>query len=98
MTVDTPLLWVVWLIIGALIGLVLNRVLPAGYGSRLDMLAGAFGGVLGGLLFVLAGAVGATNFTLLSVFLAMAGAVMLFGMVRLTALGRKVLPGAIKNE
>lgn len=89
MTIETPLMWVIWLIVGAITGLLLNKVLPPGRSPLLDLIMGAVGGVLGGLLFAVGGAVGAMDFNLFSVVLAIFGAGVMVGFVRLASRGRK---------
>lgn len=91
MTIETPMMWLVWLTVGIITGLVLNRVLPAHHRIVFDLVVGALGGVLGGLLLAITGAVGAVHFNLLSTFMAVCGAVVLLGLLRWTGIGRNML-------
>lgn len=82
------LIWVAWIIAGAIVGLLVNAVAPGRYRLPVDLLAGIFGGLSGGLIFVLGGAVNALNFSILSTSLALFGALVVLALLRLSGIMR----------
>jgi uncharacterized membrane protein YeaQ/YmgE (transglycosylase-associated protein family) len=90
MTIEPELIWVAWLIAGALTGVAVTIVLPVQRGLVLDILVGMVGGLLGGFMTALGGAVNATHFAFLSVILAIVGAVVALGLLRWLGNGRKL--------
>ncbi len=91
MMIEPPLFWVVWLLVGALTALLLNKMLPPGHPILLDLVLGAIGGLLGGLLFAITGAAGTVRFELLSILFAVGGTLVMLAILRWTGLGRKLL-------
>ena len=87
--IETETLWFIWVIVGMIVGLVLHVVLPGRYRFIFDLTAGAFGGLLGGLLTALAGAVGAEHFGLLSTVIAGGGAGAAWGLLHWSRLSYK---------
>jgi len=77
--------WLAWLIIGAIAGWLASVVMGTNYrqGLLLDIVVGIVGALIGGFLFNLIGAPGATGFNIWSLFVAFVGAVVLLGALRL---------------
>jgi uncharacterized membrane protein YeaQ/YmgE (transglycosylase-associated protein family) len=88
MTFETPMIWIAWVIAGAITGLVLNKILPAHHHLLLDVVMGALGCVLGGLLTAVGGAVGVPHYNLLSIVIGICGATVMLALVRWTTIGR----------
>jgi uncharacterized membrane protein YeaQ/YmgE (transglycosylase-associated protein family) len=60
-------------------------------GLLMDIIVGIVGAFIGGILFNLVGAPGATGFNIWSVFVAFVGAVVLLGLLRMVT-GRRAVP------
>jgi len=67
-----------WIVLGLLAGFIASKIVnKTGEGLFLDIVLGIVGAVVGGFLFNLIGQVGITGFNLWSLFVAIAGAVLL---------------------
>jgi uncharacterized membrane protein YeaQ/YmgE (transglycosylase-associated protein family) len=77
--------WLAWIIVGAIAGWLASIVMGtnASQGLLLDIIVGIIGAFIGGFLFNLLGAPGATGFNVWSLFVAFIGAVVLLGILRL---------------
>ncbi len=77
--------WLAWIIIGAISGWLASIVMGtnASQGLLMDIIVGIIGAFIGGFLFNLIGAPGATGFNVWSLFVAFIGAVVLLGILRL---------------
>ncbi len=75
--------WLAWLIVGAVAGWLASVAMHSRLGLLGDIVVGIVGAFIGGFLFNLIGAPGATGFNVWSVFVAFIGAVVLLGLVRL---------------
>jgi len=82
---DQTMGWLAWLIIGALAGWLASIVMSTRLGLLLDIVVGIVGAFVGGFLFNLLGAPGVTGFNIWSLLVALVGAVVLLGIVRLFA-------------
>ena len=85
--------WLAWLIVGAISGWLASLVMRTNQGILMDIVVGIVGAFIGGFLFNLLGAPGATGFNIWSVFVAFIGAVVLLGILRMFA--RSVPPPAV---
>jgi uncharacterized membrane protein YeaQ/YmgE (transglycosylase-associated protein family) len=85
--------WLAWLIVGALSGWLASMVMRTNrqQGLLMDIIVGIVGAFIGGILFNLVGAPGATGFNIWSVFVAFVGAVVLLGLLRMVT-GRRAVP------
>jgi uncharacterized membrane protein YeaQ/YmgE (transglycosylase-associated protein family) len=74
-----------WLIVGAIAGWLASIVMGTNrqQGLLMDIIVGIIGAFIGGFLFNLLGAPGATGFNVWSVIVAFVGAVVLLGILRL---------------
>lgn len=78
-----------WIIIGGLAGWLASVMVEGGgMGVLGDIIVGIVGAFLGGLVFSALGNTGVTGFNLWSFFVALVGAVVLLGIVRLVSGGR----------
>jgi uncharacterized membrane protein YeaQ/YmgE (transglycosylase-associated protein family) len=69
---------IAWIVFGLIAGFIASKVANhAGEGPLLDIVLGVVGAVVGGFLFNLVGASGVTGFNIWSMFVAVAGAVVL---------------------
>jgi uncharacterized membrane protein YeaQ/YmgE (transglycosylase-associated protein family) len=84
--------WLAWIIVGAVAGWLASIVMHSRLGLLGDIVAGIVGAVIGGFLFNLIGAPGATGFNIWSVFVAFVGAVVVLGALRLFS-GNRSLGG-----
>ena len=75
--------WLAWIIIGALAGWLASMVMHTRSGILMDIIVGIVGAAIGGFLFNVLGAPGATGFNLWSLLVAFIGAVVLLGLLRL---------------
>ena len=75
--------WLAWIIIGALAGWLASMVMHTRSGILMDILVGIVGAAIGGFLFNVLGAPGATGFNLWSLLVAFIGAVVLLGLLRM---------------
>ncbi len=75
--------WLAWLIVGAVAGWLASMAMHSRLGLLGDIIVGIIGAFIGGFLFNLIGAPGATGFNLWSVLVAFIGAVVLLGIIRL---------------
>ena len=83
--------WLAWIIIGALAGWLASMVMHTRSGILMDIVVGIIGAFIGGFLFNVLGAPGATGFNLWSLLVAFVGAVVLLGLLRLVT-GRTATP------
>jgi uncharacterized membrane protein YeaQ/YmgE (transglycosylase-associated protein family) len=85
--------WLAWLIVGALSGWLASMVMRTNrqQGLLMDIIVGIVGAFIGGIVFNLVGAPGATGFNIWSVFVAFVGAVVLLGLLRMVT-GRRAVP------
>ena len=74
--------WLAWLIVGGVAGALASAVVHSRLGIIGDIIVGIIGAFIGGFLFNLIGAPGATGFNIWSVFVAFIGAVVLLAIVR----------------
>ena len=83
-----------WIVVGFVAGALAKPVTGRGWhlGCLGTIVVGVLGGILGGMLFNLAGDEGIGKFGLRSMFVAFIGAVVLLGIVGLVA-GRRGSPG-----
>ncbi len=81
--------WLAWIIVGAISGWLASMVMRTSSGLLLDIVIGIVGAFVGGALFSVIGAPGATGFNLYSVFVAFIGAVVLLGILRLFTRGSR---------
>jgi uncharacterized membrane protein YeaQ/YmgE (transglycosylase-associated protein family) len=81
--------WLAWLIVGAISGWLASMVTRSSLGLLGDIIVGIIGAFIGGFLFSLIGAPGATGFNVWSVFVSFVGAVVLLGLIHLFT-GRNV--------
>ncbi len=81
--------WLAWLIVGAVAGWLASMAMHSRLGLLGDIVVGIVGALIGGFLFNLIGAPGATGFNLWSVLVAFIGAVVLLALIRLFT-GRSV--------
>lgn len=72
----------IWIIFGALVGLVASMIMGSGGGLVWDIVVGIVGAVLGGWIMSLVGNSGVTGFNLYSFLVALLGAVVLIAIVR----------------
>ncbi len=75
--------WFAWLIVGAVAGWLASMAMHSRLGLLGDLVVGIVGALIGGFLFNLIGAPGATGFNVWSVLVAFIGAVVLLGLIRL---------------
>jgi uncharacterized membrane protein YeaQ/YmgE (transglycosylase-associated protein family) len=69
--------FVAWIVFGLVAGFIASRIVNSrGSGILVDILLGVVGAVVGGLLFNLAGAGGVTGFNVLSLLVAVFGAML----------------------
>ncbi|TAK95876.1 GlsB/YeaQ/YmgE family stress response membrane protein [Patescibacteria group bacterium] len=73
---------VLWIVFGAIVGLVASLVMGNKDGLVVDIIIGIVGAVLGGWLMSFFGKVGVTGFNLYSFLVALLGAVVLIAIVR----------------
>jgi uncharacterized membrane protein YeaQ/YmgE (transglycosylase-associated protein family) len=85
--------WLAWLIVGALSGWLASMVMGTNrqQGLLMDIIVGIVGAFIGGVLFSVIGAPGATGFNIWSVFVSFIGAVVLLGLLRMFT-GRRAVP------
>jgi uncharacterized membrane protein YeaQ/YmgE (transglycosylase-associated protein family) len=74
--------WLAWLIVGGIAGALASAVMHSRLGIIGDIVVGIIGAFIGGFLFNLIGAPGATGFNLWSILVAFIGAVVLIWIVR----------------
>lgn len=79
--------WLAWLIIGGLAGWLASIVMKTDrqQGLILDIVIGIVGAMVGGFIFNMLGAAGATGFNLWSLFVAFIGSVVLLGIIRMVS-------------
>ena len=75
--------FIIWLVIGGIIGWLASMVMHTRSGILMDIIVGIIGAAIGGFLFNVLGAPGATGFNLWSLLVAFIGAVVLLGLLRL---------------
>jgi uncharacterized membrane protein YeaQ/YmgE (transglycosylase-associated protein family) len=67
---------VTWIVLGLIAGFIASKIVNAqGQGVMLDIVLGIVGAIVGGFLFNVFGASGVTGFNLYSIFVAIAGSV-----------------------
>ncbi len=76
--------WQAWVVIGGMAGWLVSVAIRSRQGWPTNIVIGAVGAVLGGLLFTLLGNTGMTGFNIWSLPVAAIGAVALLGMARLS--------------
>ncbi len=76
--------WLVWLIVGAVAGWLATRARQSQMGFVGDILAGMLGALIGGFLFNVVDTSSGAEFSLWSVIVALVGAVVLLGLLRMT--------------
>jgi len=74
--------WLAWLIVGGIAGALASAVMHSRLGIIGDIVVGIIGAFIGGFLFNLLGAQGATGFNIWSILVAFVGAVVLIWIVR----------------
>jgi uncharacterized membrane protein YeaQ/YmgE (transglycosylase-associated protein family) len=74
-----------WIILGALAGWIASLIMgtDAQQGAFLNIVVGIIGAVIGGYVFQAFGQTGVTGFNIYSILVAVVGAVVLLGLVRL---------------
>jgi len=82
--------WLAWLIVGGIAGALASAVMHSRLGIIADIIVGIVGAFIGGFLFSLIGASGATGFNLWSILVAFVGAVVLLGIVRMVNGNRRL--------
>jgi uncharacterized membrane protein YeaQ/YmgE (transglycosylase-associated protein family) len=75
----------VWIVFGALVGLVASMIMGGGGGLILDIILGIVGAALGGWIMDYFGKSGVTGFNIYSFLVALLGAVVLIAIARLFA-------------
>ena len=66
-----------WIVLGLIAGFIASKIVDArGQGLVLDIVFGVIGAIVGGFVFNALGATGVTGFNLYSMFVAIAGAVL----------------------
>ncbi|PIP24255.1 MAG: GlsB/YeaQ/YmgE family stress response membrane protein [Candidatus Nealsonbacteria bacterium CG23_combo_of_CG06-09_8_20_14_all_37_18] len=73
---------ILWIIFGAIVGLVASSVMGTKEGLIIDIIVGIVGAVLGGWLMSFLGKSGVTGFNLYSFLVAILGAVVLIAILR----------------
>lgn len=73
---------IIWIIFGALVGWVASMVMGGGGGLFFDIIVGVVGAVVGGFIMSLIGQTGVTGFNFYSFLVALLGALVLIGIVR----------------
>jgi uncharacterized membrane protein YeaQ/YmgE (transglycosylase-associated protein family) len=67
---------IAWIVLGLIAGFIGSKIVnKSGEGVLLDIVLGVVGAVVGGFIFNLVGAVGVTGFNIWSIFVAVAGSV-----------------------
>ncbi len=74
--------WLAWIIVGGIAGALASAVMHSRMGIIGDIVVGIVGAFVGGFLFSLFGAAGATGFNVYSVVVAFIGAVVLLAVLR----------------
>jgi uncharacterized membrane protein YeaQ/YmgE (transglycosylase-associated protein family) len=77
--------WLAWIVLGGVAGWLAGLVMHSGLGVIGDIVVGIIGAFIGGFLFNLLGAPGATGFNVWSVFVSFIGAVVLLALIRMFA-------------
>jgi uncharacterized membrane protein YeaQ/YmgE (transglycosylase-associated protein family) len=78
-----------WIVLGLIAGFIASKIVNArGQGVMLDIVLGIVGAFVGGLLFSLFGAEGVSGFNLYSIFVAIAGSVVVLWLYHAVA-GRR---------
>ncbi len=74
-----------WIILGALAGWIASLIMgtDAQQGAFLNIVVGIIGAVIGGYVFQAFGQTGVTGFNIYSILVAVVGAIVLLGLVRL---------------
>jgi uncharacterized membrane protein YeaQ/YmgE (transglycosylase-associated protein family) len=75
----------VWIVFGAIVGLVASMIMGGGGGLILDIILGIVGAALGGWIMDYFGKSGVTGFNIYSFLVALLGAVVLIAIARLFA-------------
>lgn len=75
--------WIAWIVLGGLAGWVANMIMKEEGGLLKNIIVGIIGAFVGGLVFGLFGGGGVDGFNLYSFLVALVGAVVLLGIVRL---------------
>ena len=72
-----------WIVFGLIAGVLATMIVPASSNLVVDIVVGIVGAMVGGFLFNAIGQPGVTGFNLWSVLVAVVGAVVLLGCIRL---------------
>lgn len=75
--------WIGWIILGGLAGWAANAIMKEEGGLLKNILLGVVGGLVGGWLVDMLGGSGVTGFNIYSFIVAVIGAILLIGIVRL---------------
>ena len=81
--------WLAWIIVGGIAGALASAVMHSRMGIIGDIVVGIVGAFVGGFLFSLVGAAGATGFNVYSVVVAFIGAVVLLALLRFLSGNRR---------
>src|SRR5512145_1232545 len=75
--------WLAWLIAGAIVGWIANKVMDSHHTGTTNMIVGALGAFMGGIVYDQVGIPRVTDFDLMSVFAALAAAIVLLILFRI---------------
>ncbi len=73
--------WIAWIVLGVIAGLIAEKVTNNEMGLIMNLVVGLLGSVVGGWLFRMLGARGATGFDVWSIIVATIGAIILIVVV-----------------
>ena len=82
--------WLAWIIVGGIAGALASTVMHSRMGIIGDIIVGIVGAFVGGFIFSLFGAAGATGFNVYSVVVAFVGAVVLLALLRFLSGNRRL--------
>lgn len=69
--------WIAWIVLGLIAGLIAEKITNNQMGLIMNLVVGLLGAVVGGWLFQMLGAQGATGFNVWSIIVATIGAIIL---------------------
>jgi uncharacterized membrane protein YeaQ/YmgE (transglycosylase-associated protein family) len=92
-----PINLIPWVLVGAIAGWLASKTIKSDFWSIFDTLVGMVGAVAGGFLFTTFGQSGATGFSLVSIFAAFVGAILLLLITRVFSRTPRVSP-PINND
>ena len=81
--------WLAWIIVGGIAGALASTIMHSRMGIIGDIIVGIVGAFVGGFLFNIFGAAGATGFNVYSVVVAFVGAVVLIALLRFLSGNRR---------